>query len=104
MFVMSNRNVIIPSPDGSESVRLRRGQMGNVPDWAAKTAYFKALVADGKLVVSDSSKDKDQEKARREAEKARKAAERAARKAAESAGEDADRPEGETQEDQPEGE
>ena len=78
MFVMSNRNVVIPSPDGKASVRLHRGQMATVPDWAPKTAYFKALVADGKLVVSDSSKDRDQEKARKAAEKARKAAEEAA--------------------------
>lgn len=68
MFVMSTRNIIIPSPDGKESVRLRRGEMGPVPAWAAKTAYFKALVADGKIVVSDSRKDRDQEKARKAAE------------------------------------
>lgn len=68
MFVMSTRNIIIPSPDGKESVRIRRGEMGPVPAWAAKTAYFKALVKDGKIVVSDSRKDRDQEKARRAAE------------------------------------
>lgn len=85
VFVMSNRNIIIPSPDGRTSIRLNRGQIGPVPAWAAKTAYFKALVADGKLVVSNS-RDKDEEKARDEAEKARVAAEEAARKAAEEAG------------------
>lgn len=70
MFVMSTRNIIIPSPDGRESVRLRRGEMGQVPAWAARTAYFKALVADGKIVVSDGKKDRDQEKARKAAEEA----------------------------------
>lgn len=83
MFAVSNRNVVIPSPDGKASVRLSRGQMGPVPDWAPKTAYFKALVADGKLVVSNSKRDRAEEKARQEAERARRAAEEAARKAAE---------------------
>ena len=54
-FVMSNCNVIIPSPDRSDSIRLFRGQVGEAPDWAAKTAYFKALVADGKLIVSNGT-------------------------------------------------
>ena len=52
MFVLSKRNIIIPAPDGSASVHLARGQMVDVPDWAADTAYFKALVADGKIVPS----------------------------------------------------
>lgn len=58
VFVMSNRNIIIPSPDGKESVRLKRGDICQVPDWAAKTAYFKALAADGKLVVSEKPKSR----------------------------------------------
>ena len=45
-------------------VRLPRGFMGAVPDWAAETAYFKALAADGKLVVSASKSDKELEKER----------------------------------------
>lgn len=61
VFVMSTRNIIIPSPDGKEFVRLERDGLCQVPDWAAKTAYFKALAEDGKLVVSDSRKDRDQE-------------------------------------------
>ena len=50
MFVLSKRNIIIPAPDGSASVHLVRGQMVDVPDWAAETKYFEALVADGKIV------------------------------------------------------
>ena len=61
VFVMSNRNIVIPSPDGKEFVRLNRGGLCQVPDWAAKTAYFKALAQDGKMVVSENKKDKDQE-------------------------------------------
>lgn len=84
-FVVSNRNIVIPSPDGRERVQLFRGYMGAVPDWAPKTAYFKALVADGKLIVSESKSDKDLEKERKAAEKARRKAEEEARKAAEEA-------------------
>ena len=84
-FVISNRNIVIPSPDGRERVQLPRGFMGAVPDWAPKTDYFKALVADGKLIVSESKSDKDLEKERKAAEKARKKAEEEARRAAEEA-------------------
>lgn len=55
MFVLSKRNIIIPAPDGSASVHLARGQMVDAPEWAVKTAYFKALVADGKIVPSATS-------------------------------------------------
>ena len=84
-FVVSNRNIVIPSPDGRERVQLPRGYMGAVPDWAPKTAYFKALVTDGKLIVSESKSDRDLERERRAADKARKKAEEEARKAAEEA-------------------
>lgn len=53
MFVLSKRNIDLPGPGGV--VRLRRGQMVDVPAWAADTAYFKALVADGKIVPSATS-------------------------------------------------
>ena len=52
MLVLSKRNIIIPAPDGSTVVRLRAGLMETVPDWAVNTEYFKALVADGKVVPS----------------------------------------------------
>ena len=55
MFVLSKRNIILPSPDGSVSVRLRRGDLVDPPDWAAKTDYCKALIADGELGVRDRS-------------------------------------------------
>ena len=55
MFVLSKRNIILPAPDGSAAVRLRAGMMETVPDWAAETPYFKALVRDGKIVPSGTS-------------------------------------------------
>lgn len=92
-FVVSNRNIVIPSPDGRERVQLPRGYMGAVPDWAPKTAYFKALVADGKLIVSESRSDRDLERERKAADKARRKAEEEARKAAEEAAKEAGQPE-----------
>ena len=52
MFIFSKRNVILPSPDGSTSVRVKRDFVGEIPDWAAETEYFRALVADGKIAVT----------------------------------------------------
>ncbi len=60
MFVLSKRNIILPSPDGSVSVRLARDGMCAIPDWAAETAYFKALVADGKIVPAGMSDSETQ--------------------------------------------
>lgn len=62
MLVLSKRNIIIPAPDGSAAVRLRAGLMETVPDWAAEAPYFKALVADGKVVPSGAA-DKEAQKA-----------------------------------------
>lgn len=62
MFVVSKRNIILPGPDGKK-FRMSREYMGEVPGWAAKSDYFKALVKDGKVIVSGSRKDKDVQKA-----------------------------------------
>lgn len=62
MFVLPKRNIILPSLDGSVSVRLARDVMTNVPDWATETGYFQALVREGKIVPSGTS-DKEEQKA-----------------------------------------
>lgn len=56
MFIVSNRNIVIPGPAGTEPCRLARGYVGPVPDWVPKTPYFKALVSDGKIVLSGKSR------------------------------------------------
>lgn len=63
MFIVSKRNIVIPGQDGKTFCRLPRGFVGEVPAWAAKTAYFQALVKDGKIVISKGKKDKDLEAA-----------------------------------------
>lgn len=62
MFISSNHNIVIPSPDGSVAHPIPKGYVGNVPDWVGETAYFRALVKDGKISVPDSRKDSDVEK------------------------------------------
>lgn len=56
MFILAKRNIIIPSPEtGMKSVVLKKDGFATVPDWAAETAYFKALCADGKIVATEHS-------------------------------------------------
>lgn len=59
MFIMSKRNIELPSPDGRRRHAVKKGFIGDIPDWAAGTPYFRALVKDGKIVVPDSKKDID---------------------------------------------
>lgn len=64
MLVYSRINAIIPNKTGREKVRVNKGLVADVPKWAAATAYFKALVADGKLVMTTKTNaDKDAQKA-----------------------------------------
>lgn len=57
MFVTSHRNVIIPV--GGTAYPISRGFVGEVPDQVAQTAYFQALVRDGKISIPASKKDSD---------------------------------------------
>lgn len=59
MFIMSKRNIELPSPDGRQKHVVKKGFMGDIPGWAAETPYFRALVEDGKIVVPASKKDSD---------------------------------------------
>ena len=56
MFILAKRNIIIPSPEtGMKPVVLKKDGFATVPDWAAETAYFKALCADGKIVATETA-------------------------------------------------
>ena len=63
MTIISNRNIIIPSPDGTAAHNIPKGYIGPAPGWVTKTKYFKRLVADGKISVAKSTKDVDLEAA-----------------------------------------
>lgn len=57
MFITAHRNVIIPI--GGTAYPISRGFVGEVPDQVAQTAYFQALVRDGKISIPASKKDSD---------------------------------------------
>ena len=59
MFIYSNRNVVLRSRDGAQACPVRRGFVGEIPDWAGDTDYFRALVKDGKISLPASRKDRD---------------------------------------------
>jgi len=57
MFVVSKRNIVLPGPDG-QKFRMDKEYMGPVPEWAEKSVYLKALIEDGKVIVSAGGKKK----------------------------------------------
>lgn len=63
MVILCKRNVIIPSDDGKASRFIPKDYIGKVEDWVTKTQYFNALVADGKIVITKTTKDADVDKA-----------------------------------------
>ena len=72
MFIISKRRVILPSRDGSKRHLVPRDYIGEIPDWAAETDYFRSLVADGKIGVPESHKDKDTQKTAEKSVKVRR--------------------------------
>jgi len=55
MTVYSKRKIILPGP-GGEKFRMKKGYIGPAPEWAEKSAYLKALAADGKVVITEEAK------------------------------------------------
>lgn len=71
MFVLSRGNILFNGPNG-ETFRLHKDLMGTVPAWVSDSAYFAALVKDGKIVVSETAKDSVVEAKVKEAEETAK--------------------------------
>lgn len=59
MRVLSKRNILFPSPDGSLVYPLLKGYIGEVPDWVTTLPYFRACVADGLVEPLKSYKDSE---------------------------------------------
>lgn len=81
MFIMTKQAVLFHRPDGVKFA-APNGFMGSAPDWIGETRQFREQVADGKIIVTESTKDKVVEKAAAEADKAIKKARVAAEKKA----------------------
>ena len=58
MFVVSKRSIILPGPNG-EKFHMPRDYVGPVPAWAEESAYLKALAQDGKVIISETGRDRD---------------------------------------------
>ena len=58
MFVVSKKNILLPGP-GGEIFRMEKEYMGPLPPWAEGSAYLKALVADGKVILSARGTEKE---------------------------------------------
>lgn len=63
MVIFSKRNIIIPSPDGKIKKFIPKNFVGKVDDWVTATPYFADLVKDGKIVITESTADKELNKA-----------------------------------------
>lgn len=68
MFVMTKQAVLFRRPDG-ETFYAPNNYVGAVPDWVTETKQFQRQAATGKIVVSQTSKDKDLEAAESKAAK-----------------------------------
>lgn len=68
MFVMTKQAVLFRRPDG-ETFLAPNGYVGAVPDWVTETKQFNRQVAAGKIVASQTAKDKDMEAAEKAAKK-----------------------------------
>ena len=67
MFVMMKQAVLFRRPDG-ETFYAPNGYMGQVPEWVTKTKQFQRQVAAGKIVASQTAKDKDMDAAQQAAQ------------------------------------
>lgn len=82
MFILANRNIVLRDKAGAEML-VARGFIGDIPDRFCDSGYFRALIADGKITVPATRKDKEIEAAAEESGAARKSAARRAKAAAE---------------------
>ena len=63
MIIMCKRNVTILSPDGRTGKYIPKDYIGTIDKWVTETKYFKELVSDGKIVITETTKDKVIDKA-----------------------------------------
>lgn len=59
MVIMTKQAVLFLDRKTGTEFRAPNGFIGKCPDWVCKTRQFKEMVADGMIVASDTTKDKD---------------------------------------------
>lgn len=57
-MVIMTKQAVLFSANG-EKFRAPNGFIGKCPDWVTETRQFKEMVADGMIVATESTKDKD---------------------------------------------
>ena len=57
MTILTKRAVLFIRE--GEQFRAPNGYIGQCPEWVAETRQFKEMVADGMIVATESTKDKD---------------------------------------------
>ena len=57
MVILTKQAVLFMDHD--EKFQAPNGYVGKCPDWVTKTRQFKEMVADGMIVATESTKDKD---------------------------------------------
>ena len=57
MVILTKQAVLFANH--GETFQVPNGYIGKCPDWVTKTRQFKEMVADGMIVATESSKDKD---------------------------------------------
>lgn len=69
MVIMTKQAVLFMDRKTGREFRAPNGFIGKCPDWVAETRQFKEMVADGMIVATESTKDKDLETAANKAGK-----------------------------------
>lgn len=59
MVIMAKQSVLFLDHKTGAEFRAPNGYIGNCPSWVTKTRQFNEMVADGMIVASDTTKDKD---------------------------------------------
>lgn len=59
MVIMAKRAVLFLHPEGGKNFHAQNGYIGRCPEWVTKTRQFKEMVADGMIVATETSSDKE---------------------------------------------
>lgn len=70
MTILTKQAVLFSA--NGEKFRAPNGYIGQCPEWVAKTRQFKEMVADGMIVATESTSDKDVTKAAEKAKKSKR--------------------------------
>lgn len=59
MVIMAKQSVLFLHPEDGKNFHAQNGYIGKCPEWVTKTRQFKEMVADGMIVATETSSDKE---------------------------------------------